>query len=61
MAEQSLSSEAVNEALFGQLVDEVFNRISLLGRWTEEPSWGSQEYSSDEMLMLSLGWCSNIV
>ena len=49
--------EDMTEANFLQLVDEIFNRISLLGRWTDDPSWGSQDYSSDEVLMFSLGQC----
>ena len=55
MEERSLSSEKVDNALFLELVGEVFVRISLLGRWTEVPSWGSIDYSSDELLMFSLG------
>ena len=55
MTEQSIGIEAVTEALFVQLVDEIFTRINLLGRWTDAPSWGSQDFESDELLMFSLG------
>ena len=61
MTEQSIDLEAVTESLFVQLVNEIFDRINLLGRWTEDPSWGSQDFSSDELLMFSLGQCCNFV
>ena len=57
MIQQSICMEDMTEANFLQLVDEIFNRISLLGRWTDDPSWGSQDFSSDEVLMFSLGQC----
>ena len=53
--EQGIDIEDINEAGFVQLVDEIFNRCNLLGKWTEEPSWGRKDFSSDELLMLSLG------
>ena len=55
MTEQSLSPDSLTEGSFELLVDQVFDRISLLGRWTEQPSWGSQNFSSDEVLMFRLG------
>ena len=55
--QQSICMEDTTEANFLQLVDEIFNRISLLGRWTDDPSWVSQDFSSDEVLMFSLGQC----
>ena len=57
MIQQSICMEDMTEANFLQLVDEIFNGISLLGRWTDDPSWGSQDFSSDEVLMFSLGQC----
>ena len=57
MIQQSICMEDMTEANFLQLVDEIFNRISLLGRWTDDPSWGSQDFSSDKVLMFSLGQC----
>ena len=57
MIQQSICMEDMTEANFLQLVDEIFNGISLLGRWTDDPSWGSQDFSSDKVLMFSLGQC----
>ena len=60
--EQGIDIEDINEAGFVQLVDEIFNRCNLLGKWTEEPSWGRKDFSSDELLMLSLGlYCTFFV
>ena len=61
MTQQNICPEEITEALFVQLVDEIFDRINLLGRWTDDPSWGSQDFASDELLMLSLGQCYNFV
>ena len=60
MTDHSISLEDVTEAVFVQLVEEIFHRINLLGRWTDDPSWGSQDFSSDEVLMLSLGKCYSL-
>ena len=55
MLEQGIDAKTIDEATFFKLVDEIFLRCNLLGRWSDEPSWGSAEFSSDELLMLSLG------
>ena len=55
VAAHSISLKDFNDALFIQLVEEIFVRINLLGRWTDEPSWGSQDLRSAELLMFSLG------
>ena len=55
LTQQSTPLEDITEAQFLQLVDEILDRINLLGRWTDDPSWGSQDFSSDELLMFSLG------
>ena len=55
MLEQGIDAKTIDEATFFKLVEEIFLRCNLLGRWSDEPSWGSAEFSSDELLMLSLG------
>ena len=52
---QSLDAPTIDENTFLHLIEEIFERINLFGRWTEQPSWGSKDYSSDEFLMFSLG------
>ena len=53
----TITAKDLNESTFLAVVEEIFMRINLLGRWTEDPSWGSQDFSSDEFLMFSLGRC----
>ena len=55
LAERGMVAKNIDEATFLNLVEEIFLRCSLLGRWKDEPSWGSVDFSSDELLMLSLG------
>ena len=44
----------ISEQEFNALVCEIFQRISLLGRWTDGTVWGS-EFAEDEELMRRLG------
>ena len=55
MTEQNLDAPTIDENTFLHLIEEIFERINLFGRWTEQPSWGSKDYSSDKFLMFSLG------
>lgn len=59
MTEHSLEPQDLDETTFVHLIDEIFERINLLGRWTDAPSWGSTEFGSDELLMFSLGQLTN--
>ena len=60
MTEHGLEPKDLNENTFVHLIDEIFERINLLGRWTDAPSWGSKEFGSDELLMFSLGQFTNL-
>ena len=46
--------DLVNEKEFRSVVCEIFQRISLLGRWTGVAAWGSK-FAEDEELMRRLG------
>ena len=58
--EKSVDLETIDAVTFIQLVDEIYRRINLMGRWTGQPSWGTDEYSNDELLMFSLGQHENL-
>ena len=47
--------ETIDEVTFIEVVEEIWTRINLMGRWTGLPSWGTDQFSNDELLMFSLG------
>ena len=57
--EQSLDLETIDEVTFIKLVNEIYSRINLMGRWSGQPSWGTDQFSNDELLMFSLGQHQN--
>ena len=46
--------DQINQQQFKEIVAEIFQRISLLGRWSGGAVWGS-EFAEDEDLMRRLG------
>jgi hypothetical protein len=53
LEEVGLNMEEMTEAQFTDLVEEIFTRVNLFGRWTGDDSWGSD--TGDEVLQFNLG------
>ena len=53
--EEDLDISSLDETTFIWLVEKIFARIDLSGRWSATPTWGTEDFKSDELLMFSLG------
>ena len=47
--------ETIDGVTFIEVVEEIWTRINLMGRWTGLPRWGTDQFSNDDLLMFSLG------
>ena len=53
--QEDLDISSLDETTFIWLVEKIFARIDLSGRWSATPTWGTEDFKSDELLMFSLG------